>query len=76
MVGMALNKAGSAIAMNKLNNVTDLIASGAPMYAPNRAQYQAALRGPGLLGSLPSPMQGAVYAQLMQRPQPVPSGGQ
>ena len=75
-MGLALNKAGSAIAMNKLNNVTDLIAAGAPMYAGNRAAYQAALRGPGLLGSLPSPMQGAVYAQLMQRPQPVPGNSQ
>ena len=76
MAGMGLNRAGSALAMRKLNNVTDLLASGAPSYAPNRAAYQAALQGPGLLGSLPGPMQSAVYAQLMQRPQPVPSGGQ
>jgi len=27
-------------------------------------------------GLLPTPLQGAIYAQLMQRPQPVPSGGQ
>lgn len=75
MAGMGLNRAGSALAMRKLNNVTDLLASSAPSYAPNRAAYQAALQGPGLLGSLPGPMQSAVYAQLMQRPQPVPSGG-
>jgi hypothetical protein len=71
-VGMALNKAGSGIAMRKLNNVSDLLASGAPMYAGNRQAFQQSLQGPGILGRLPSPGQASLYTALMtQRPQPV-----
>jgi hypothetical protein len=71
-LGMGMNKAGSAIASRKLNNVTDVIAANTPMYAGNRAAFQQSLQGPGLLGSLPSPAQGSLYAALMaQRPQPV-----
>jgi hypothetical protein len=70
--GMALNKAGSAIASRKLNNVTDILAANTPMYAANRPAFQQSLQGPGLLGNLPSPAQGSLYAALMaQRPQPV-----
>jgi hypothetical protein len=71
-LGMAANKAGSSIAMRKLNNVSDVIASNAPMYAGNRAAFQQSLQGPGLLGRLPSPGQASLYTALMaQRPQPV-----
>lgn len=70
--GMAMNKAGSAIAMRKLNNVTDTLAANTPMYAGNRAAFQQAMQGPGLLGALPSPARGSLYTALMaQRPQPV-----
>jgi hypothetical protein len=71
-LGMAMNKAGSAIASRKLNNVTDILAANTPMYAANRPAFQQSLQGGGLLGNLPSPAQGSLYAALMaQRPQPV-----
>lgn len=70
--GMAANRAGSALASRRINNLSDVIASNAPMYAQNRQAFQQSLNGPGLLGSLPSPSQGSLYAALMaQRPQPV-----
>jgi len=74
--GMLANRVGSGMAQRQFNQLDALVRSRAPSYAPGQAGYQAALQGPGLLGSLPGPMQSAVYAQLMQRPQPVPSGGQ
>lgn len=68
--GMAMNRAGSALANRRMNQLMDLIASGAPSYAPHRAAYQASLQGPGLLGNLPSAPQASLYAALMaQRPQ-------
>jgi hypothetical protein len=70
--GMGMNRAGSALAARRMNNLMDTLASGAPSYAPHRAAYQASLQGPGILGRLPSPAQGSLYAALMaQRPQPV-----
>ena len=74
--GMIANRLGAGLAQRQFNQLDALVRSRAPSYAPGQAAYQAALRGPGLLGSLPSPMQGAVYAQLMQRPQPVPGNSQ
>lgn len=72
VAGMAMNRAGSALASRRLNNLTDVIASNAPMYAQNRPAFQQALHGGGILGNLPSPAQGSLYAALMaQRPQPV-----
>lgn len=69
-IGMGMNKAGSAIASRKLKNVTDVIASNAPMYAANRPAFQQAMQGPGILGRLPSPQQASLYSVLMsQRPQ-------
>lgn len=71
-LGMGMNRAGSAIASRKLNNVTDVIAANTPMYAASRPAFQQSLQGGGLLGNLPSPAQGSLYAALMaQRPQPV-----
>lgn len=71
-LGMGMNRAGSAIASRKLNNVTDVIAANAPMYAASRPAFQQSLQGGGLLGNLPSRAQGSLYAALMaQRPQPV-----
>lgn len=71
-LGMAANRAGSAIAMRKLNNVSDVLASAAPTYAPHRQAFQQSLQGGGILGALPSPAQGSLYTALMaQRPQPV-----
>jgi hypothetical protein len=70
--GMAMNRAGSALANRRVNQLMDTLAAGAPSYAPHRQAFQQSLQGPGLLGNLPSPAQGSLYAALMaQRPQPV-----
>lgn len=70
--GMAMNRAGGALANRRVNLLMDVLASGAPSYAPHRQAFQQALQGGGLLGNLPSPAQGSLYAALMaQRPQPV-----
>lgn len=71
-VGMAMNRAGSALANRRMNNLMDVLASGAPSYAPHRQAFQQSLQGRGLLARLPSPQQASLYAALMaQRPQPV-----
>lgn len=69
-LGMFANRAGAGLAQRQFNNLDALVRSRAPSYGPGQAGYQASLQGPGLLGSLPSPMQATVYSQLMaQRPQ-------
>ena len=69
-LGMLANRAGAGMAQRQFNQLDALVRSRAPSYAPGQAGYLAAQRGPGLLGSIPSPMQATVYSQLMaQRPQ-------
>lgn len=70
--GMAMNRAGGALANRRVGNLMDVLASGAPSYAPHRQAFQQSLQGPGLLGRLPPPGQASLYTALMaQRPQPV-----
>lgn len=70
--GMLANRIGSGMAQRQFNQLDALVRSRAPSYAPGQAGYQAAMQGPGVLGSLPSPAQASVYAQLMNmRTQPV-----
>lgn len=71
-MGMLANRMGAGMAQRQFNNLDALVRSRAPAYAPGQAGYLNAMRGPGLLGSLPGPIQSSVYAQLM-RPQLVPS---
>lgn len=65
-LGLAANKAGSAIAQSKLNSVDELLRSRAPSYAPSYAQRQAALNG-GVFQGLPSPEQLALQGILAAR---------
>lgn len=68
-LGLGLNKLGSTMATNRLNNVSDTLRARSPAYSPaNRAQRQALLAG-GIMKGLPEREQLALQALIAARQQ-------
>lgn len=68
-IGLAANKLGTSITMNKIGKVDELLRSRSPLYGPgNQSLRQSMLRG-GIMQGLPSREQAVLYGLLASSPQ-------